>query len=107
MRCSVLAAALVGLLIAGAAVASSRAQTLTYSYDAVGRMTGAALGTGPGVAYTHDRSDNRTSRTTSAGSGMSAGPAPSASRAAVTPSATRPPPAEPPTPVYPSTRRAR
>jgi YD repeat-containing protein len=99
--------AVAGVVLGPWAAHRAGGQTTTYSYDAVGRMTGAALGTGPGVAYTHDRSDNRTSRTTSAGSGMSAGPAPSASRAAVTPSATRPPPAEPPTPVYPSTRRAR
>jgi YD repeat-containing protein len=39
---------------------SARAQTLTYSYNALGRLTDVSSSTGPTVAYTYDDAGNRT-----------------------------------------------
>lgn len=66
MRCSQIVAA--GLLLA-AATAAQAAQTITYSYDAKGRLVKVVRSGGSNPArttdYAHDRADNRTSKTTS------------------------------------------
>ena len=56
-------AALVGALLFGSA---SWAQSVSYSYDALGRLTGATYNTGATTAYVYDAAGNRTSVTTNA-----------------------------------------
>lgn len=61
-RCSlVVFSALVGIALTAQ---RAEAQTTTYSYDALGRLTGATHPGGATVAYTYDAAGNRTQVTT-------------------------------------------
>ena len=61
------------ILLAGAALAVAAAavaaETITYSYDARGRLTGVArsgtVNNGVSTNYSYDKADNRTNKTTS------------------------------------------
>ena len=56
------------LLSAHCAVAAHAAETITYRYDARGRLVAAArsgnVNNGVNTAYAHDRANNRTTKTT-------------------------------------------
>ncbi|MDQ4086901.1 MAG: hypothetical protein M3177_02635 [Pseudomonadota bacterium] len=53
----------------GAATAALAAETITYSYDARGRLTkvvrSGSVNNGVTTTYTYDKADNRTNKTTS------------------------------------------
>ncbi len=53
-----------GLLIAlaGGDAALAAAQTITYTYDALGRVVTVNYGNGVTVTYTYDKAGNRTAR---------------------------------------------
>ncbi len=64
--------ALGGAAVAGAAAAAFAAETVSYSYDARGRLVkverSGSVNNGVATSYAHDKADNRTSKTTTGAS---------------------------------------
>lgn len=78
-----------GLLLAALSTAATAAETITYSYDARGRLVGVVrsgdVNDGAATTYVYDKADNRTNVTTTTGGG--------GGMAAVQPSPQKTPPA--------------